>query len=343
MNIFISHQSALAVLRAVRLGTVSDKTFQAIGLVEKFFNAPSHYHAASSVLPKAKEKVTREHADYAEKVFTSFLGEEKGSDVLHLLVYPYENRFRSKNICCHALKLPDRSFIKLGDGVFLSTPEALFLQMASQCSFWELIELGYELCGIYSVDTHEVATSNKGFVSCSSATKVKHLEFYLDRCKNIPGYRKAKSALRFIVDNSASPMESAVAMMLFVSQHHGGYGLPLAQMNYRIDIPTHLKTYAKYRICDFYWPEYKVALEYDSSAFHKSNQQKISDSIRRNDLFNAGITVLSLSSKQFWQLPLFDKQVSVLEKYLKHRRQITSTGLKRKAMLHRYLTRYTSA
>lgn len=347
MNTFIAYQSALAVIRAARLEVGSceansNKETRILDLIKKFVNAPSHYHAASSLLPRATEKVTREHIACTRKTLTKLLGKEGMGDTLHLFVNPYTNRLRSKNVSCHTLNLPDRSFIKLENGVFLSTPESLFLQMASQCSFWELIELGYELCGTYSKDVHGFSALNNKVVSCSNVTTVKHLESYLDRCKNVSGLRKAKSALRFIVDNSASPMESAVAMMLFLSQHHGGYGLPLAQMNYRIDIPSHLRSYTKYRICDFYWPKHKIALEYDSNAFHRSDLQKTSDSIRRNDLFNSGVTVLSLSSKQFQQLSLFDRQVSVLEKCLKHRRQITSTGLKRKAELHRYVTRYTS-
>lgn len=340
MNIFISHQSALAVLRAVRsgLGRADDST--AFEKIERFLNTSLHYQGAASVTPDYSEKINKSHVSLARVVMKELLGDVE-KEPIHLTIGSCVNRCRSMDVVCHVVKQPEKSFIKICNDVYISTPEALFLQMATCCSLWELIELGYELCGTYSLGKEASADQiNAGLNLDRRATTVKHLISYLDRCGSVAGIRKAKTALRFILNNSASPMETAVAMMLFLSQHYGGYGLPLARMNCRVDIPVSCRTYARYRVCDFYWPQYKLALEYDSDTFHKHDVQQGYDSIRRNDLFNSGVTVLSLTTKQFRQLELFDKQVRALEKHIKHRRQSTPTGLRRKAELHRYLTRF---
>ena len=73
---------------------------------------------------------------------------------LHILV-PNRNQGRmTADLRPHVWSgpIPSRSFIELEPGVFLSTPAFTFLQMATELSLIELVQLGMMLCGFYSSD-----------------------------------------------------------------------------------------------------------------------------------------------------------------------------------------------
>jgi len=46
---------------------------------------------------------------------------------------------------------------------------------------------------------------------------------------------------------------------------------------------------------DLYWPDKRVDVEYDSDAYHSSNDKRNEDTRRRNTIVSAGLTVLSVS------------------------------------------------
>ena len=80
--------------------------------------------------------------------------------------------------------------------------------------------------------------------------------------------RKAKTAIRYVCDGSASPMETCLALLLGLPARYGGYGLGMPEMNAKVLIPARLgkrTTYRKYH-CDLYWSEQNVAIAHSAAS-----------------------------------------------------------------------------
>ena len=128
MAAFLAYESALAVLRS---------------------------HAATSGMPMRHARVFR-LPDTSREVSSSLGGcppEATFSGRLHVLVSSPQSRSKRASCTSHVWSQPlvTGSFVNLGDDVYVSTPEFLFLQMASTSSLPQLVMLGYELCGTYTL------------------------------------------------------------------------------------------------------------------------------------------------------------------------------------------------
>lgn len=102
--------------------------------------------------------------------------------------------------------------------------------------------------------------------------------------------RNASSVMKHIADNSASPMESKLALILSLPMRLGGFGLPLPKLNNLIVDPETSKRF----YCDLYWEgKVRVDLEYDSALFHSTPSKLNKDALRRTNLAKLGIVVLN--------------------------------------------------
>lgn len=65
-------------------------------------------------------------------------------------------------------------------------------------------------------------------------------------------------------------METLLALLLYLPNNLGGYGLKKPKLNYRVDAPASLRELAdrSYCLCDLCWPEANLAVEYDSRLHH---------------------------------------------------------------------------
>lgn len=196
------------------------------------------------------------------------------------------------HVCSH---LPERSFVDAGEGFLVSTPEFCFLQMASEYSLAELILLGLELCGRYALVDEGPARRREA--PLTSAAKLKA---FAERAEGAHGRKKALRALQFVLDRSASPIESVLAMLLSLPYRLGGYGLEKPQLNYRIDVPPRFRKLAdrSYCECDLCWPAARLVVEYDSRLHHSDADRRESDARRRNTLIALGFTVATVSADQ---------------------------------------------
>ena len=187
--------------------------------------------------------------------------------------------------------LPERSFVDAGEGFLMSTPEFCFLQMANRLSLARLIMLGYELCGTYVLVDKGPAPRRD-----APLTTVAKLRTFVEGASNARGRKKALRALHYVLDRSASPMESALAMLLCLPYGLGGYGLPEPRLNYRVDVPPSFRAMAdrKHCVCDLCWPESKLAAEYDSELHHVDPERRESDARRRSTLIALGFTVITV-------------------------------------------------
>ena len=115
------------------------------------------------------------------------------------------------------------------------------------------------------------------------------LEF-LDRSEMPHDLQRARKALRFAADGSASPMETALFLLLTLPVEMGGYGLPKPELNAPTEVLLHGEAIAP----DLLWRKWWIAVEYDSSEFHAAvGRDKTDRDIERaNALRAAGYTVL---------------------------------------------------
>ena len=183
----------------------------------------------------------------------------------------------------------------------VSTPEFCFLQMASQLTLVQLIMLGYELCGTYSLPNQsELPVAAPGFYKRQPLTSKKKLSALLANMPNIAGHQKATRALQYIQDGSASPMETRLAILLCLPSKMGGYGFALPNFNVRIDLPiaAQREIGKAFLVCDLFWPETKVAVEYDSNLYHTGAKRIADDSKRRLYLRLTGIMITSVTNDQ---------------------------------------------
>lgn len=220
------------------------------------------------------------------------------SDPTHLLVPGKRAAATIRSASCHVRSdaLPGGSFVRVSDGLLLCSPELCFLQMASRVSFLQLVKLGHELCALYTLQPDGRA----GYERVLPPTTVRALEAYLRRCEGMAGCSVASKALRYIAVASGSPMETALAIVLCLPLRLGGYGLPLPRMNYRIEARRGSRGTSdkRYYLCDLFWPEANVAIEYDSDLEHTGSARIAEDAQRRNDLTALGITTITATRGQ---------------------------------------------
>lgn len=222
--------------------------------------------------------------------------------------------------------LPERSFVDAGEGFLMSTPEFCFLQMANRLSLARLIMLGYELCGTYVLVDKGPAPRRD-----APLTTVAKLRTFVEGASNARGRKKALRALRYVLDRSASPMESALAMLLCLPYGLGGYGLPEPRLNYRVDVPPSFRAMAdrKHCVCDLCWPESKLAAEYDSELHHADLERRESDARRRSTLITLGFTVVTVSKGQVMDSGAFNRLAHQLAKRLGKRLRYVDPGFTR--------------
>ena len=188
-------------------------------------------------------------------------------------------------------KHPSRSFYKITQDLYISTPEATFLQLGNELSLIQLITVGYELCGSYGLSVQ----SSNGFLRREPRSNPQLIERYLEKCEGIHGVKATKRASSYLVKRSASPMESLLSMLLCLPPSLGGFGLPRPELNYPIE--TNEGSVA-IRRCDLCWPDQQFALEYDSDTFHSDASKLHLDSSRRSALEKAGVHVVSVTKNQ---------------------------------------------
>lgn len=212
------------------------------------------------------------------------------SEPIHVLSLHYADRRNKTSLICHACcePLPTGSILEITDEILITSPALTFVQCAALLSEQEIIKAGYELCGTYCV--------NGGILySRHPITTTSQLKAFREMSSHINGSGKAESALRHILDGSASPMETALVMLLCLPYKRGGYGIVHPLLNHRIYSDT-ISNASNHYSCDLYWPQAKLAVEYDSNEYHTGIERLNSDSTRRNELLGLEISVISITN-----------------------------------------------
>ena len=206
-----------------------------------------------------------------------------------------------------------RSFMRIEDGLYVSTPEMAFCEMASVLSLERLIALGFELCGTY----RRASTFGLARYDATPLTSPGALVSFIEKSPQFKGVKKARRALPCILAGSASPRESELAMLLCLPYSLGGYGLPHPTMNAEMPLPKNVVATGRSSLrCDLYWPAARLDVEYDSAEFHSSERLLANDSMRRIALESMDVTSVNLTAEHLRRASLFDEAAQGIARIL---------------------------
>lgn len=258
---------------------------------------------------------------------------------LHVLVHNRDQRVESKALVAHVWgsPLPPNSLALLRDGTLTSSPEFVFLQMASDFRFTELVMLGFELCGLFrDIESEEFPAREEPL------TSVARIQAFLDSVPGARGHKHAVSALRFVRDNAASPMEAMLVMLLCLPRVKGGYGAPFPQLNYKVNLTKEEQRAVQrhHFVCDLYFEKPKLCLEYNSRLIHENDEHMNEDAARANALKLRGIEVVAVTNRQvFDEAKLRNIARIVLSAHGMAMRPDTEKTCRRRAILRNCLFR----
>lgn len=139
------------------------------------------------------------------------------------------------------------------------------------------------------------------------------------KARGFRGSKKATRALRYVLDGSASPMETLLVALLCLPSELGGYGLPLPRLNLVLDAGKVDSQGFRHRACDLSWLEYGLAVEYDSATFHSGTKPIERGSKRLVTLGLMNLHVESLTKGQVFDAHEFDRAARLLARRMRKR------------------------
>lgn len=191
--------------------------------------------------------------------------------------------------------MPRNAFLEVAPGVWVSSPELVFAQMASRLTYGELLALGYELCGSYPI------VGSGGDMVRRPLTTPERLLAFLEQLTDVRAIKLARSAAKQVRRKSASVMETELAIIALTPRRRGGLGLPDARLNEPRALSDRGRRIArqKYVVGDLCWWECGIVVEYDGRDAHSGSLAQARDSRRRDALLAEGVDVVTVTSAQF--------------------------------------------
>ena len=221
-----------------------------------------------------------------------------GSLPVHVEVARTLDRRPSSALEPHVVnRIVQGAFARTANNIYVSTPEFCFLQLAANFDLIDQIRVGFELCGLYALTKED-----PGFVNMQARCTPESILAFLNKCTGFDGVQQSRVAARQLLPNSASPMETVLALLLCLPTRYGGYGLPKPKLNHRIDIGNRggFGHRSRTLYCDICWPEAHFALEYDSDRYHAGAERIGRDSYRRTLLELEGYRAISVTKRQVY-------------------------------------------
>lgn len=211
------------------------------------------------------------------------------------------------------LDLPRRAIV-WQNGVRVSSPQLLFLQLANKLDIHRVILLGLLL------------VSHQPGRPCEAITTKQKLKAFVEAAPMCKGSVKAKQALRYIENGSASLLEAIAFMMLTLPTFLGGYALAGATFNHEVILMPEAQKRFRQKRCfvDMYYCTSKLAVEYDSFAHHNSPAEQAKDMLRASALERQGITTMRFGTVQLYDKKACEEFAHNLAKRLNQRIRIRS-------------------
>lgn len=284
-------------------------------------SALEYYRHARAVPRRAFDPLTAEPASpFSRERMLQDL-ERSGCGYLplpvHLLATNREDRRRNACTAWHVHEgaLPPGALLRISDNVAIESPELCYTRLAPSLSRPKLIRTGMELCGTYALRPDlEEGFAKKRQPSTSTAA----LARFLDSCGPLKGRAEAARSLKYLHENSASPMETVAAMLLFLPHRMGGQAITTGDLNRKVAANDYTRalTGKSFLKCDILWPETHLCVEYDSDQRHTGSRRIAEDASRRAALTYLGYEVVTMTKQHVLDIDAFNNIVLLLAKRL---------------------------
>lgn len=271
-----------------------------------------------------------------------------GESPLEVLVHTRAENRRGYGIVtrCIQAPLPEGSFFEIENDLYVCSPELIFLLAASMVPLRGLVTLGCELCGTYSL-----FSDTSSAIKHAQITDVATIGEYLKKVPGMRGIKLARQALSCVADGSASPRETDVYMQFCMRSKLAGFGLGGVRLNKTLDVDGRAKRFTDMEKItpDLYWPEHKLAIEYESTENHGAyvstrellsiNRRRLaSDSERRRTYKAMGIEALTVTDGEFCNYNEVERIAKLLaQKMGKHGLKDSVSLTFRRSELHEWL------
>lgn len=221
----------------------------------------------------------------------------------------YNNEGKITHSC--SLRLPYGAIIKR-NSQFVASPELVFLELANELDLHRLILLGLQMC------SHPAGKPSEAI------SKKRKLEDFIEKTVGHRGQPNAKQALKFIENSSSSIVESVIFMLLTLPHSFGGFGFKGITMNHEVTLNEEARKVLGQKRCfvDYYLPDKKLAIEYDSITHHGDATTQGKDMIRAMALESQGVDVTRFTTIQLYKKELCDKFIHNLSSRLGIRMRI---------------------
>lgn len=333
MGITLSHRSALESLRAARV------------------------RGGSKGASCAQTDLVNPDLDGNRRWTSQLVADLKGiaglprTQHVDVIVREAKRRIRHDDIVCHVWSGANKSgllFAELDNGITIPCPEILLLQMAETLSPPEVIALGHELCGRYTL--RESISAGQAVTGLPPVTTPDQIAQVLKSCKGLRGAAVLRDALPYIRENAASPMETCLSAIVQLPLRRYGYQLGDVILNKTVRPEEGLSPFmlAASRTPDLLFVGTTVGLNYDGdvhldlssvvsaaraltsnprdtaramaldTALDNARKSAANDKQRDRDLLAMGYTVLPVTKYDLQDIEVFDKVmgqvISIIER-----------------------------
>lgn len=285
-------------------------------------SALAHYRTSSARTdvercPRAVRTLTGATSSHQavidEGIWRLGIGEPTADWPLDVLVRDAGQRSRSKSVRARVWHedLAPTSFRTVSKNVYVSSPEFVFLQMAKYLDLPRLAALGMELCGTYRRNVVAFIPGTDDIIHVTDyhqqpLTTPKRIRGFLTSMRSAPGCSKALKALEYVLPGSASPMETALCLLLCLPRRLGGYALPKPTLNPPLVLSKAGRSHTIRHQAkpDLYWKAERLDLEYNGGEFHDESSRS-TDSMRRKALEHMKVEVIELTRDELYSTSLF--------------------------------------
>lgn len=199
---------------------------------------------------------------------------------------------------------------RISNNLYILSPAALLLDLASILTFEQLLALAEELCGDWSLPERALESEdtasildflNKpcGYYKAKPAMNADELRAFHEKAALMKGRQASAAVARYAIGGSRSPMEAIMNCMYALPHEYGGLGCGPVKSNYKITMNSTAQSISSlpYILADAYLPRFHTILEYNGS-YHDEAAIRRRDEARTLGLMSMGIDVYRLNSDQ---------------------------------------------
>lgn len=233
---------------------------------------------------------------------------ETANRQLHVVIHAKKGARVPPTVTVHHcdVPLPDGSLrrvstdLGLGAGTYVTSPALAWMLASSKLSFAKTAALGMELCGTYTEADDPGDPTSYGVPQAATLLSLHRGIDGLEQAaanRRTAGLLRCRQALPFVPADSASPMESRIALTLALPVARGGWGIDGLTLNAPIELTEEQRLIAQlpYLSFDGHVLGSMLGYEYDSKMFHEGLPRDSVDRARLAAAQALGYTILPLT------------------------------------------------